>query len=211
MLSQRITLLVHEYNSLDILASNIEAPAKINQELRDNLKLFMDSHATLFQEAKARGQNEELGFHYTKEGGLDSLVKRFESEVNKFLNGAYKQRNLAAFGQFTKFGFLQALDQAVKLFEQKNNQLNKQFYRVELFLLLSNLAVLAIIFFFLLKPMADTVITREEELEVARDLALEESRFKSMFLANLSHELRPPLNGVLGTTDLLRSYLNLEG
>jgi two-component system sensor histidine kinase/response regulator len=34
--------------------------------------------------------------------------------------------------------------------------------------------------------------------------ALEASRLKSEFMANMSHEVRTPLNGVLGMTELLR-------
>ena len=43
----------------------------------------------------------------------------------------------------------------------------------------------------------------QRELVVARDAALEASRLKSAFLANVSHEVRTPMNGVIGMNDLL--------
>lgn len=42
-----------------------------------------------------------------------------------------------------------------------------------------------------------------QQLSVARDLALEAARAKSSFVANMSHELRTPLNAVIGYADLL--------
>ena len=41
------------------------------------------------------------------------------------------------------------------------------------------------------------------ELVVARDQAVEASNMKSAFLANVSHEMRTPMNGVLGMNEIL--------
>lgn len=44
---------------------------------------------------------------------------------------------------------------------------------------------------------------REEELREARDLAMAGDRAKGQFLATMSHEVRTPLNGIVGFTSLL--------
>jgi PAS domain S-box-containing protein len=48
---------------------------------------------------------------------------------------------------------------------------------------------------------------RADELRAARDKALEASRLKSSVLANVTHELRTPVNIILGYSSLVAGYL----
>ncbi|NVK56570.1 MAG: response regulator [Alteromonadaceae bacterium] len=54
------------------------------------------------------------------------------------------------------------------------------------------------------KSLEQTITERTQELEKARDKALEVSHLKSNFISTISHEMRTPLNGIVGATSLLK-------
>jgi PAS domain S-box-containing protein len=51
----------------------------------------------------------------------------------------------------------------------------------------------------------------EFTLRDAKNVAEQNSRFKSQFIANMSHELRTPLNAIIGITEMLREDVVEEG
>lgn len=68
------------------------------------------------------------------------------------------------------------------------------------------------------RSLEDQVKARTEELNRAKELAEATSDTKSSFISNVSHEMRTPLNGIIGSLELIRkeslsenqlSYLNL--
>ncbi len=56
-----------------------------------------------------------------------------------------------------------------------------------------------------LLEQADELRKKNEELSTALRLAQELTQLKEQFLANTSHELRTPMNGIMGMIDLLRN------
>ncbi len=50
----------------------------------------------------------------------------------------------------------------------------------------------------------------ESELKIAFEKAMESDRLKSAFLATMSHELRMPLNAVIGFSDLIKGKLTMD-
>ena len=55
----------------------------------------------------------------------------------------------------------------------------------------------------LAENLEDLVERRTSELKQARDAALSANRAKSIFLANMSHDIRTPMSGVIGMSELL--------
>lgn len=59
---------------------------------------------------------------------------------------------------------------------------------------------------FLVRDVTEQKRAEAELVAARREQAVQGSRNKTQFLANVSHEIRTPLNGILGVTQLLRTW-----
>lgn len=84
------------------------------------------------------------------------------------------------------------------------NSLSSQRIIMTLLACISVLVILTLIF------LRYFSITRSQlnELEKARELAIEASRAKSEFLANMSHDIRTPMNAIVGMTAIATTHID---
>jgi len=91
-----------------------------------------------------------------------------------------------------------------------NKKKNKQLYTEEMIISPIRNEKNAIISFVAVKKDVSERIKGEEEVKRARFKAEESDRIKSNFLSMMSHEVRTPLNVILGFLDIIKNAVNKE-
>ena len=62
---------------------------------------------------------------------------------------------------------------------------------------------------FIMFSIYNSMMNREKNLEIQRVTAEENSKAKSVFLSNMSHDIRTPMNAIIGYTELAKDVANM--
>ncbi len=188
---------------------------------------MQQGHQTLLQAAPQQGihriSNDNLQRLYHDESNeLDSAVGRFleiatavyDSDFGAFDTDSYEYVYLSSYG---RQALEPMLDVAAQEYRKISNDAIFQIESLERMIWIVTLALLLIEALFIFKPLEKRIgkviarlqdrvheleSTREQDA-VAREKAESASEDKSQFLATMTHELRTPMNGVLGMSELL--------
>ena len=184
-------------------------------------------HQMLLNGDKTEGipliRNQHLDeIYFNETNGLDDAMQRFLDVANDvyLLEPGTLTSDDYAYVYLTTSGpqrLESMLDAAVDEYEQINRDAFQYIEKLELIFWLSILVVLVLEAVFIFRPLekrirsaiarlqqtVEELETTREQYAVAKQKAESASEAKSQFLATMTHELRTPMNGVLGMSEVL--------
>jgi signal transduction histidine kinase/CheY-like chemotaxis protein len=165
-----------------VLDNNLEIVAKSN-DIKDliNYKTLLSNNILLKSTIKNRGIIYNANVYNLK---IDNCYFKLLQKSKEY-----------------KFIVLSGYNEKISFIELSVNILKNSFQS----LIASLLCILLIYLFY-----RDKIIPFFEELVISKELADSASSAKSKFLSNMTHEIRTPINGIIGITNILKESTNLK-
>ena len=166
-----------------------------NQEkdYKNTLILFKNSQADLKIQSSA-----EMKYFYSQ--FIDDQFKEFIHTIN-LPNVSFDH----IYTESSNTLFL--LDKVVTQFEFESNKYEHLRMKINIFFILSSILIIIILNKFILVPQRIDIIKNLRLYILERDRSIKSLQIKNNFLANMTHELRTPMNVVIGATDLLEDSI----
>ena len=210
-----------------ITTSDDENFASAKSELQQSIDELETAHWTLLHGSNMDGiplvSNEKLqSLYYDDSAGLNAALKSFLENARAIQNSPRGTPGINSYeySYLTNYGpkvlepmFAAAVDEYAKLGQESIVRIQ----RLEQLIWIGTLFVLLLEALLIFKPLerkiretigklqssVSELESTREQFAAAREKAESASEAKSQFLATMTHELRTPMNGVLGMSELL--------
>ena len=204
MLSQRTARHAWEFSLSP--AGSVQSE-ELRGHLEESIQALEASHERLKNHQIVQGSEALREIYFEETPSTDAMVWRFSANARlllesgaspELMNTALQRLSAQANGELiTRF------DEITKRHEQYGRDQVGWSRGGALGLWVLNIIFLFLMWIGMLRPLIQRVQTTMVELRLSREEALKQSAHKSGVLANMSHEVRTPLNGIIGMASLL--------
>ena len=193
-------------NTVEAAADIREAYDTVDRDMVENLSFIADHHSTNPEDAHAL------------QDGYNELVNRQDIFVEMCASPAYTDEEVATYAEDQLYPLIDELlvvdisilDESTAAVEDMYTTVNSAIGQTVAVscVLMAAVVVSMIIYLFILRRKSLREETLRKSLEEALVLAQSANAAKSAFLANMSHDIRTPMNAIVGLTSIASSHLD---
>ncbi|MCU4677214.1 response regulator [Catenovulum sp. 2E275] len=220
MLSQKINLQAYQLANLNSDQLTTQSPdiIKTLDEFKVGFQLLTQNSAINTLSEERQLQVNDL--YFSNAYSIAQVIDIYSLEVKNFVTtggNPDNQKYQVLFNHQELDNLLNSLEKIVSIYQQQAEQSVKNVETSILILWLLTLLIIGLEIVYIFRPTQKQIVrlfSQQEiaakQLAVAKEQAEHADSIKSQLLANISHEVRTPLNGVLGMLNIMKTQRRFE-